>query len=136
LKGSNIVRPVLIGIGLFTVLSLINHMHGTLTGNWTLVAQEVTKYWVALAALGLTFYMFSYYMGSHGRDSSKRDAGALALQIGLGAAGVIMSDVLYRLNTNGIIVDELITGSITVTDLMVVNCLVWIIMGLIAGGFY
>jgi len=49
--------------------------------------------------------------------------------LGFGMLGVIFAGILKALYDNGIVVDEMITGSITITDLMTFLVLVWTIIG-------
>lgn len=44
-------------------------------------------------------------------------------------AGIMMAAIEYELNTQGILVNEFVTGTIAITDLMAVTIIVWILVG-------
>ena len=46
-------------------------------------------------------------------------------------AGVIMAAILETLYTNGIMIDEFITGTITISDLMAMTIIIWLLVGVI-----
>lgn len=50
-----------------------------------------------------------------------------------GFAGVIFAFIEKALYDNGTIIDEFISGSITITDLMALTIIIWIIIGIIIG---
>jgi len=49
--------------------------------------------------------------------------------------GVITAMIANLLYTNGIIIDELISGTITISDFMFIIFFIWIIVGIIIGVF-
>ena len=51
--------------------------------------------------------------------------------VGGGSAGIIFAFILERLYNAGILIDEFITGSITIADLMAVTVILWLIIGII-----
>lgn len=52
---------------------------------------------------------------------------------GCGMLGIIQAMILFEMNTRGILIDEFITGSITITDLMVGVVIIWLLIGVIIG---
>jgi hypothetical protein len=50
-----------------------------------------------------------------------------------GFAGIILAFIEKALYDNGTIIDEFITGTITITDLMALTIIIWIIIGIIIG---
>ena len=48
-----------------------------------------------------------------------------------GLLGIIIAAVIYTMNANGILLDEFITGTISVTDVMTVTVIVFSICGVI-----
>lgn len=63
-----------------------------------------------------------------GRDY---DAGLIVMV--MGALGVIMAYIFYTMNENGVIIDEMITGSVTISDVMAATIIFFILVGLILG---
>lgn len=52
-----------------------------------------------------------------------------------GILGVITSVIANQLYTQGIIIDELISGTITINDLTFIIFFAWIVIGIIIGVF-
>ena len=50
-----------------------------------------------------------------------------------GFAGIIIAFIEKALYDNGTIIDEFITGTITITDLMALTIIIWILVGIIIG---
>lgn len=50
-----------------------------------------------------------------------------------GFAGIIVAFIEKVLYDNGTIIDEFITGTITITDLMALTIIIWILVGIIIG---
>ena len=48
-----------------------------------------------------------------------------------GVIGIINAMIFHTLNDEGIIIDEFITGSITITNLMALVIVIWLIVGII-----
>ncbi len=48
---------------------------------------------------------------------------------GITCFGIIIAAVLYEMNSRGIVIDELITGSILITDVMVVVVVLFMLLG-------
>lgn len=57
---------------------------------------------------------------------------ALAV-IGMTSLGIMIAYIIDTLNSRGILVDEIVSGSITVTDLMIVVILVFMLAGVLMG---
>jgi len=49
----------------------------------------------------------------------------------MGALGIIFAAITKHLNDTGILIDEFITGTITITDVMIVIILVFFVCGVI-----
>jgi len=49
--------------------------------------------------------------------------------------GVILAFVFYGLYVDGIIIDEYVTGSITIEEIMALTILVWTAIGVILAAF-
>ena len=47
--------------------------------------------------------------------------------------GVVFSGLLYYLYDNGIVINEMITGSITIDKVMALNLVLWSLVGVIVG---
>ena len=43
--------------------------------------------------------------------------------------GIILDMILYAMNANGIIIDEMIAGTITIENLMTFNLVLWMLVG-------
>lgn len=54
-----------------------------------------------------------------------------SLGFGCGLIGVLLAAILDIMNTRGIIIDEYITGSITIPEVMAITILIWVIIGVI-----
>ena len=52
-----------------------------------------------------------------------------------GLIGIIQAYILYVMNLEGIVVDEYITGSITIENVMALTILVWAMIGVVASAF-
>lgn len=50
-----------------------------------------------------------------------------------GFAGIIMAAIEYVMYEQGLIIDEFITGSITLPDVMALTIILWIIAGILVG---
>ena len=48
-----------------------------------------------------------------------------------GCIGIALALILYILNAQGIVVDEYISGSITIENLMAVTILIWTMIGVV-----
>lgn len=48
-----------------------------------------------------------------------------------GMVGVVLAFILYGLYTNGVIIDEYVTGSITIEEVMAFTIIVWTIIGVV-----
>jgi hypothetical protein len=59
------------------------------------------------------------------------DAETIAIVFSMGGLGIILAYILGELNSKGILIDEMITGSISITDVQTFLILVFIICGLI-----
>ena len=46
-----------------------------------------------------------------------------------GLAGICMAGISYTLYLNGIMVDEMVTGSITIQNVMSIEIIVWLMVG-------
>ena len=44
-------------------------------------------------------------------------------------AGIILDMILFAMNANGIIIDEMIAGTITIENLMAFNLVLWMLVG-------
>lgn len=53
--------------------------------------------------------------------------------IGMTCLGIIVAYIFEVLNTRGILVDEMVTGSIVITDLMIVVIFMFSLVGIILG---
>ncbi|MHA1829061.1 MAG: hypothetical protein ACTSX6_10500 [Candidatus Heimdallarchaeaceae archaeon] len=58
-----------------------------------------------------------------------RDLASMVIIIISGCLGVLFAGILKALYDKGILIDEMITGTITITDLMTVTVLIWLIVG-------
>ena len=59
------------------------------------------------------------------------DAETIAIVFSMGGLGIILAYILGELNTKGILIDEMITGSISITDLQTFAILVFLLCALI-----
>ena len=48
---------------------------------------------------------------------------------GVTCFGILLSAIFYEMNTRGILIDELVTGSITITDVMALVILCFMLLG-------
>ena len=48
-----------------------------------------------------------------------------------GFVGIIFAAIEYTLYEEGILIDEFVTGSITIADLMAITIVIWLIIGVI-----
>lgn len=62
---------------------------------------------------------------------SYKDFEALVIVLIFGVLGVICAMIIYELDARGILIDEFITSSITVTDLQAFVIIVWLIVGVL-----
>jgi len=62
---------------------------------------------------------------------SKYDA--VMTTVGMGALGVFIAYIFYYLNDEGIWVDQVITASTTIQDIMAVIILIFLLVGVILG---
>ena len=58
-----------------------------------------------------------------------RDVQCGLLVFGSGMIGIIFAGILKALYDRGIVIDEMITGSITITDVMGITILLWLLIG-------
>ena len=63
----------------------------------------------------------------------RSDMEAGVVVIGMGSLGVILAFIVGLMNTRGIIFDELITGSITISDLQIAIIILFLLCGMIMG---
>jgi len=46
-----------------------------------------------------------------------------------GMMGIVLAFILYLLHINGIVIDEYVTGSITIENIMAITIIVWAMVG-------
>lgn len=44
-------------------------------------------------------------------------------------AGIMIAAIEYELNSQGILINEFVTGTISITDLMAVTIIIWVLVG-------
>lgn len=49
--------------------------------------------------------------------------------------GVVLAFILYGLYTEGVIIDEYVTGSITIEEVMAMTIVIWTIIGVVIAAF-
>ena len=60
-----------------------------------------------------------------------RDVRAGVTVMFCGFAGIILAAIEYTLYEEGVLIDEFVTGSITIADLMAITIVIWLIIGVI-----
>lgn len=60
-----------------------------------------------------------------------RDSESFMIVFVFGMVGVIIAFILEQLDTRGILIDAFITGSIIITDLMVVVIMLFLLIGVV-----
>ena len=55
---------------------------------------------------------------------------AFIIPLVMGVIGIVMAMILKTLYDDGIIIDEAISGTITITDLMAVVVVIWLVGGI------
>lgn len=60
-----------------------------------------------------------------------RDVRVGVVTMAIGFSGIIVAAIMNILNTNGILIDEFITGSVTITDLMSVTIIIFLIAAVV-----
>ena len=55
---------------------------------------------------------------------------AFIIPLVMGVLGIVMAMILKTLYDDGIIIDEVISGTITITDLMAVVVVIWLVGGI------
>lgn len=66
---------------------------------------------------------------------SINDMEAFIIPLVMGVIGIIMAMILKTLYDDGIIIDEAIAGTITITDLMTIVVVIWLIGGILIAAF-
>jgi len=56
---------------------------------------------------------------------------AFAITLLCGIIGVIIAIIIQMLNTQGIIIDEFLTGTITLRELQAIIIILWLLMGVV-----
>ena len=51
----------------------------------------------------------------------------------LGLAGVIIAAIEYTLYTEGILINEFVSGTISISDIMAVTIIIWLLIAMIYG---
>lgn len=46
----------------------------------------------------------------------------------LGLAGLVIAAIEYELYTDGILIDEFVTGTISISDIMAVTIIIWLLV--------
>lgn len=52
-----------------------------------------------------------------------------------GMIGIILAFIVYYLYSNGIVIDEYVTGTITIENVMALVIIVWSAIGVVLGAF-
>lgn len=52
-----------------------------------------------------------------------------------GMVGVVLAFILYGLYTNGVVIDEYITGTITIEEVMALTIIAWTVIGVVISAF-
>lgn len=60
---------------------------------------------------------------------------AFAITVLCGVVGVLLAITIQLLNSAGILVDEFITGTITLREVQLVIIIIWIVMGTLISAF-
>lgn len=62
---------------------------------------------------------------------SYNDFESLVIVLVFGVFGIVIAMIVNTLNTRGIIIDEFLTGSVTITDLIVGIIILFLVIGVI-----
>ena len=107
---------VLIIIGIVAVLLIALALQGLLGGEWTTVAQGLTATVLMVGTFAFVLY------------GLKNAPWPLTILI-CGVAGIVQAAIEYSLHDQGILLDEFTTGTVTISDIMIVTVLIWLLVG-------
>jgi len=62
---------------------------------------------------------------------STSDFDTLVIVLVCGVIGIVNAMIFNTLNDRGVIINELLVGTISITDLMIIVILVWLMLGII-----
>jgi len=62
---------------------------------------------------------------------SYRDFEALLIIAVMGVLGIVNAMIFWTLNSRGILINEFISGTVTITDLMAVTIVFWLVVGVV-----
>jgi len=124
--GSGIMRIIMIPLGVFSVLMIILSLQTVVSTNWNTVATGITPVFVMITVIGMLLYGW----GGSNRGEPVYVAGSI---LTFGCIGVVISAMFEHWNTNGILIDEFISGTIVITDLMIFTITPFIMLGVIIG---
>ncbi len=109
-----------------TIVGLVMHQIGVyniMSGSWSTISTIYFSVFAELLVMGFSLYI----LFTANNFNLMRD---MLTGILLGSA---FSSLLYTLNNSGILLDEYITSSLTITDLMAVVIIIFAILSMIIG---
>ena len=113
---------VFIIFGIFAMILNIVANYTSFNGEWSTVTQ------VYVGAIPyLAFMAIALYFGL------TRQIGMIGTASIFGLAGIMNGGLFYYLNTAGVWIDEYVNATTTITDIVIVTVIIWIIFGFIIG---
>jgi hypothetical protein len=116
----DVSKYVLVVFGVLAVALMLTGVSSNLGADYEEVGKGVAGISVALAFLGFGLMLL--------QDSGSPPGTCV---VAGGGSGIIFAFIVEQLNSNGVLVDEFITGSITISDVMVMIVILWLLVGII-----
>jgi hypothetical protein len=90
---------------------------------------------VDLSSVGSSLCSWTVSAKRVGEQKMKKEFNLMMIIIVCAIMGLTTAVIVYTLYTNGTIIDEMITSSVTIDDLMFIIFFAWLIIGVIVGAF-
>jgi hypothetical protein len=123
---------IIFGVVFIALILWFVNQQGNVAGNWETITNNYLGVFGYIIFIGLTLYAFvlrnpKRYKGSGFIDNSIED-----IILG-GVIGILFAGLIGQLNTLGILIDEIVTASLTISDIQTIVVIVWVLVGLVKG---
>lgn len=125
-RKQRVVLTLLIGIVVFIIILNVIDQGNIVGGDWTVITASIMNYLAPLIGIGLGITIML-------RDVGNYSTTPMRLMLMTGIIGVCISWLFFELNADGIWIDEIVTATLTITDLQIVVVMFSMLFGIIIG---
>ena len=125
-RKQRVVLTLLIGIVVFIIILNVIDQGNIVGGDWTVITASIMNYLAPLIGIGLGITIML-------RDVGNYSTTPMRLMLMTGIIGVCISWLFFELNADGIWIDEIVTATLTITDLQIVVVMFSMLFGIVIG---